>query len=258
MSGRQINPERCVNEPDAQAERVMPPAVGHTPVQYCYEIRHAGVMPDLQGLWDGPVWQAAPTLNVDQFHPRSSAHRPRTRAKLLYNQQVLRVLFDVQDRFVRCTHKGYQQPVCRDGCVEFFVAPQPGQGYLNFEINCGGAMLVYHIVDPARASGGGFMAYTVLPEKLLKQVAIYHSLPQHVEPEIAGPTNWRVELAISWCFFEATSRLVRPTAGSSWRGNFCKCADHTSHPHWASWSPIGEVLNFHNPAGFGTIHFARE
>jgi hypothetical protein len=42
--------------------------------------------------------------------------------------------------------------------------------------------------------------------------------------------------------------------GQSWRGNFFKCAEEISHPHWASWSPVDE-LNFHLPRCFGTIHF---
>jgi len=37
------------------------------------------------------------------------------------------------------------------------------------------------------------------------------------------------------------------------RGNFFKCGDETSHPHWASWSPISEELNFHRPETFGSI-----
>ena len=44
--------------------------------------------------------------------------------------------------------------------------------------------------------------------------------------------------------------------GQTWRGNFYKCGDHTSHPHWASWSPIGEQLDFHQPEFFGELRFA--
>jgi hypothetical protein len=41
-------------------------------------------------------------------------------------------------------------------------------------------------------------------------------------------------------------------AGQTWRGNFYKCGNETSHPHWGAWSPVTE-LNFHLPASFGTI-----
>ena len=38
--------------------------------------------------------------------------------------------------------------------------------------------------------------------------------------------------------------------------NFFKCADDSSHPHWASWAPIGEALNFHQPQYFAPLRFA--
>ena len=43
-------------------------------------------------------------------------------------------------------------------------------------------------------------------------------------------------------------------AGQAWRGNFFKCAEDNSHPHWAAWAPVNE-FNFHQPACFGTIRF---
>ena len=46
---------------------------------------------------------------------------------------------------------------------------------------------------------------------------------------------------------------LEPPAQRRWRGNFYKCADESSHPHWASWRPIGEKLDFHTPEFFGEI-----
>jgi hypothetical protein len=48
-----------------------------------------------------------------------------------------------------------------------------------------------------------------------------------------------------------------PMSSQSWRDNFYKCGDQTSHPHWASWSPVDD-LNFHLPRCFGTICFVCE
>jgi hypothetical protein len=45
---------------------------------------------------------------------------------------------------------------------------------------------------------------------------------------------------------------LAPLAGQVWRGNFYKCGDRTSHPHWAAWSPVDE-LNFHLPRCFGAL-----
>jgi len=56
--------------------------------------------PRLDGDWDGAAWQGAQTLEVAQFRPESSEHRPETQAKLLYDTQGLYVIFRVHDRYV--------------------------------------------------------------------------------------------------------------------------------------------------------------
>ena len=71
--------------------------------------------------WDDPVWQTAAPLKIDNFHPRSSDHRPVVEARLMYDDAELHARFRVEDRYVRCVHVGYQTPVCRDSCVELFV-----------------------------------------------------------------------------------------------------------------------------------------
>ena len=45
--------------------------------------------------------------------------------------------------------------------------------------------------------------------------------------------------------------------GERWRANFFKCAENSKHPHWASWSPIGPILKFHQPNRFGELYFKR-
>jgi hypothetical protein len=63
---------------------------------------------------------------------------------------------------------------------------------------------------------------------------------------------YRIPLAL----FEAYAGALGALPGTSWRANFYKCADRTSHPHWGAWNPIGEVLNFHKPETFGELRFA--
>jgi hypothetical protein len=144
-------------------------------------------------------------------------------------------------------------PTYLDSCVEFFLQPKPDRGYFNFEFNCGGSLLCYYIVDPVRVPGG-FRDFTPLPEADGRQVAIYHSMPPRVEPEIAEPTEWRLEFSIPFSVLEKWVGPVGRVGGQEWRANLYKCGDETSHPHWASWAPVDE-LNFHLPRCFGTIQF---
>lgn len=204
--------------------------------------------------FDSPMWRDVPALAINQFHPRSSDHRPRTLARIAYDPQSLCVRFDVEDRYVRSVATGYQQPVCRDSCVEFFVQPKPDRGYFNLETNCGGTLLLYYIEDPTRTPTG-FAKFTPVPLELASQITILHSLPCHVDPEITTPTSWSLAYRLPLSILEHYVGRLGPLPGQSWRGNLYKCGDHTSHPHWASWSPVGDQLNFHQPARFGDLCF---
>jgi hypothetical protein len=143
--------------------------------------------------------------------------------------------------------------VYEDSCVEIFLQPRPGRGYLNFEMNCGGALLSTHITDHRRVPGG-FAAFTRLTEADAALVAIRSSLPPLVEPEVETPVDWQLSFAIPVALLERSIGPIGPLSGQSWRANLFKCGDKTSHPHWASWSPV-DALNFHLPHCFGELRF---
>ena len=187
------------------------------------------------------------------FRPESSAHRPVVQAKLLYSLEGIYGLYRVQDRFVRCVHRRYQDPVYKDSCVEFFIQPIDDKGYFNFEFSCGGALRASYIEDPTR-TGRGFRAYTRLTKQDSRQVIIYHSLPSLVDPERQDAVTWYLEFYIPHELLEKYTGSVDTTPGSIWRANLFKCADQTSHPHWAAWSPV-DALNFHLPHCFGKLRF---
>ena len=94
-----------------------------------YLIHRAGRTPALDAGFDSGEWSGCRTLNVDVFRPEGSGHRPETRFRLQYDREGLYGLFSVRDRFVRCVARKFQDPVCRDSCVEFFVRPAHGRGY---------------------------------------------------------------------------------------------------------------------------------
>lgn len=218
-----------------------------------YPIYPAFRRPELKGLWRGPAWQKVPFLEIAHFRPESSDHRPAARAKLLYSMEGLYGLFRVQDRYIRCVHRRFQDPVYKDSCVEFFVQPLADKGYFNFEFNCGGTLLTSYIEDPARTKSG-FKTFRRLTKQEGRQVLIYHSLPRVIEPEWEEETTWYLEFYIPLTLLEKYTGPVDISPGVVWRANFFKCADQTSHPHWAAWSAVDD-LNFHLPQCFGDIEF---
>jgi hypothetical protein len=201
-----------------------------------------------------PAWARATVATVDSFHHLSTAHRPRTEARLLHDRHNLYLQFDVSDRYVRSLETDYQGNVCHDSCVEFFVEPVPGKGYFNFELNCGGAMMLMYIEDPTWIAGKPKRFCSVWPEHA-RHVRIHTSMPKVTDPEIQEPVKWRLSASIPLHVFEPYVGRVAPLNGQPWRGNFYKCGDKTSHPHWASWAPINGYLNFHQPQYFGALHF---
>ena len=220
-----------------------------------YRIERAAAPPPLDGgLLDG-AWAAAPGVALASFHAKSGPHRPTVFAKALYDDTGLYVQYQVRDRFIRAVRTGFQEPVCRDACVEFFVQPRGAGPYFNFEMSLAGGLLVYWVIDPVRAPDGFKERVIVRPEDG-RQLTLVTSKPGKTDPEIEGPLDWWAGLAAPWTFFAAyAENWTPPKAGDRWRANFYKCADECSRPHWASWMPVGDPLNFHRPEVFGTLCF---
>lgn len=220
-----------------------------------YVVRPAPALAPPDADWSRSCWSAAETLRVDRYPWLDSGHHPPTSARLLYDDRVLAVIFRVEDRYVRAVACHFQDSVCQDSCVEFFVAPCPGSdAYFNFEVNCGGTMLVRRCASTAEKAAGR-STYDMTPEDGAT-IAMAHSLPQTVDPEIAAPTIWTVEYHLPLALFQQYFGAPPPRQGTVWRANFYKCGDATSHPHWGSWAPVGGPRpNFHRPAFFQPIEF---
>ena len=256
--------------------------MGTKHMESTYVVKRAGERPALDGNWDAPAWRSANTLRVERFMtaPGVSDHRPETQAKVLFADDGLFVFFNVRDRYVVCRHTEFQSRVYQDSCAEFFVQPKPDKGYFNFEMNCGGALLVTYIEDATRTPEG-FKKFTQLPPEMDALVKRFHSFtpaPRHpplvprpssaaprpstldtlaLSPEVAGPLEWRLEYFIPFSFFERYVGPLGNISGQTWRANFFKCADASSHPHWATWSPLDSDFagGFHRPDKFGVLRF---
>jgi hypothetical protein len=220
-----------------------------------YQIRRTRATPELRGDWDGPAWKHADVAVIDKFLPESSDHHPRTEAKVLYDDAGLYVHFRLFDRYVLCKRTYNHELTSKDSCVEVYFEPFPGEkGYLNFEMSCGGALLLFYITDPIRAPRTIFKERIIVSDPLIATMRIAHSLPEQIEKEITEPVNWWVEYFIPYSLFEHYVGPLGPPEKRKWRGNFFKCADESSHPHWASWSQVHE-FNFHVPKYFGSLKF---
>jgi hypothetical protein len=247
----------CALAPGALAAESPPTTTAEKP---SYVVKRARVKPALVGRWEHPTWRGANELRIDHFLPHSteklpaSDHRPDARARVLYDADGLYLHFRVKDKYVRSVATEYRGRVWEDAAVEFFVQPKPERGYFNFEINCGGTMLLSYHENPDW-SGAALRKPGAVPWELASQVSIYHSMPEVVEPEIPGPVSWQIEYFVPFSLLEAYVGPLGTVGGQKWRANFYKIAETNSHPHFASWSPILEGVSFHQPLFFGVLRF---
>jgi hypothetical protein len=227
-------------------------------------VRRAPDAHSAPGDLSSPLWSGAAQLPVSRFHPRSSEHRPVTTLRLMYQDgaggtggdSCLRGLFTVSDRYVRSVHTEYDSDTYKDSCVELFVKPDDSAGYFAIEFNCGGAFSLRYIEDPTRTPNR-FARWCTVDSSLASTIQVARSMPAVVDPEITAPVEWWVEFTWPIAVMTPYSGTAGPLAGRCWRANAFKCGDETSHPHWATWAPIGEVLNFHQPQYFGALEFDR-
>jgi hypothetical protein len=225
-----------------------------------YIVRRADILPKASAAFDAPAWSRAATLTIARFHPRGtgspgSSHTPLTQARLLHDGQTLGLIFRVEDRYVLARQTAYQAPTHKDSCVEFFARPRPDRGYFNLEFNAVGTLLLWYVEKPRKADGS-FEAYTQVPADVASTIAVHASLAQPIREEDPGPLVWTVAASVPLALFESFTGPLGPLSGQTWRANFYKCADESSHPHWDTWADIGERLDFHQPDRFGKIVFA--
>ena len=218
-----------------------------------YVINRASRTPELDAPWEDPVWQEAGEGVISNYFEQST-FRPDARFRVLYDDKALYVMFRVDDEYILSRKTADQQAVYQDSCVEFFVKPASGRGYCNFEFNCGGTMLAFHIPDHRRVPGGFVDFHRLSPEQC-QMVNRYTTLPRINDPERVGKRVWCLAFSIPFEIFAGEFGQAIPKAGDVWSGNFYKCGGELSHPHWGTWSPI-PVLNFHTPEAFSALRFA--
>jgi hypothetical protein len=218
-----------------------------------YEVRRALAPLAVTEGWAAEARAGAELSRVEHFREESSAHRPSTQFKLQWDADALHGIFRVEDRHVLAVQTEFNSQVCTDSCVEFFVQPEGGRGYCNFEFNCCGVLLASHIEDETRGKGG-FGRWRRWTEAEGRQVEIVASLAGPIPEERVGDCVWTLAFRIPLAPLLACTGAPAPRPGAVWRANLYKCGDKTSHPHWGAWSPV-DALNFHLPRCFGFLRF---
>ena len=196
-------------------------------------------------------WKTIPVGMLRHSMGNSLRPLPRVEFRIAYDADALYLCYTVMEYAVRAVARHHGDMVCGDSCVEFFFSPSEdlSEGYFNLEINCGGtALLHYRSADDTRIHKTTAWEF--------QEAEISTSLPRIVEPERPGPLAWTLNARIPYHVLQRIHYFPKPCPGTIWRGNFFKCGDLTSRPHWLTWAKVSRAEPaFHVPKDFGKLIF---
>ena len=197
--------------------------------------------------------QVSTLLDAQPFHPIAEQPWPHypNRAQagfaIAHSGDALYLKFRVAEPYVLATCRQANEPVYRDSCVEFFLAPDlDRQTYYNLEFNCTGTCLMGY--GPRHLAQREYLP-AALSDKIRRRASL-----QAGPAATPGLISWELTLAIPlevFCYHSLPS--LQGLQGSA---NFYKCGDDLPEPHFLSWNPIvAQDPNFHLPEFFGDICF---
>lgn len=175
--------------------------------------------------------------------PEQYPYMPLTAFSIAHSKTAIYIDFFVRCNYLRAVNTENNSNVYQDSCVEFFVQPDPADPhYYNFEFNCIGTIHAARRLDRHSCE--------LLSDDDLSRVKRVASCGTRPFEEVQGMFTWNLMVVIPL-------DLIGVTYGDKpveMRGNFYKCADMTTVPHFLSWSPISTPTpDFHRPEFFGTI-----
>ncbi len=173
---------------------------------------------------------------------------PMVNVRIAHSPSHIILKFDVAECEFRIAETEQPASVWEDSCVEFFVEPEKGGGYYNFEFNAAG---VLHLAYGAGRHGRE-MAPDGIRQSVVREVSMF-ATPNKDNPYVY---NWTLIARIPYATF--FRHHFEPRSGQVIRGNFYKCGDKLRHPCYLYWSPIDTPSpDFHQPSYFDNLEFAQ-
>ncbi len=172
---------------------------------------------------------------------------PDVKFRVAHTGDFILVNYRVTEASVRAVAPADQGRVWEDSCCEFFVCAEDENDYYNFECNCAGTLLVNFGIKGDRHHA---------PESVLTNVKRWSSLGREPFDERIGECSWELSLIIP--VTSLFNHDIKDLSGMTLRGNFYKCGDLLTTPHFLSWSPIDLPQPcFHCPEFFGKLVFEK-
>jgi len=171
------------------------------------------------------------------------SYTPEVSFKMAYNDNFLFLKYKVKENYVMAKVTQDNGPVWTDSCVEFFITPDDN-GYYNFEFNAIGTCLLEYGKSRFERRRPG--------DNIIRKIIRIPSMGFHPFAEKEGNFEWELFVAIPVDTFFC--HAIKNFCVMELRGNFHKCGDKLSHPHFLTWNKIETVTpDYHRPEFFGNI-----
>ena len=190
-----------------------------------------------------PNWELVPAADIDCFlWETGDVFRPKSAFQLCFwEKKGVCARFWSDEANPRAVCENRDEPVYEDSCLELFFSPDLRAGYLNLEMNPRGVFLAEF--GKARENRVSVSALTALSP---------------IVTPLQTETGWGVECFVPCELLEALFGMPFAAQPGVFRGNFYKCGDKTSVPHYAAFSPVGTLPpGFHDPEHFAVIEIRR-
>lgn len=197
---------------------------------------------DITGAGTDAAWQATEWITLSRIKGTSSYE---TRAKLLYSETGIYVLFHCEDKKITATLTEDFTSLWREDVVEIFFWPDESMPvYLEYELSPLNFELAILITN-VDGKTSGWMPWNYRGRKKTRKAT-------SVVGDPTNPTAWIGEFFIPYALMPQV-RNVPPQKGTRWRANFYRIDyDDTESSYW-SWQPVNN--NFHEFMKYGTFVF---
>jgi hypothetical protein len=185
------------------------------------------------------------THSINELNWKEFPYKPDVQFRIAHTRNQVWLKFYVKEKYILARETQTNGQVYKDSCVEFFISANDGQ-YYNFEFNgIGTTHLAY---------GSGRNNRKFVPPEMVEKIEIESSLGNKPFGEKSGNFEWEMMIRIPVSCFAFSH--FNTFSGLKARGNFYKCGDETSQPHYITWNPIKtDQPDYHRPEFFGRLDF---
>ncbi|MDN3663866.1 carbohydrate-binding family 9-like protein [Algibacter miyuki] len=183
--------------------------------------------------------------HIDQYSWEKPDEFRHVRFKIAHDGKNIYLHYDVIELEMAAKYLNHNDPVCKDSCVEFFISFKDDPNYYNFEFNHLGTILLG--IGPDRHQR------QLIDSKIIDLIKVKTKI-KRINQHGLTTFNWQLFIKIPIKTFSFNT--IESFENLKARGNFYKCGDELSTPHYISWNPIeSEKPDFHLKSYFGDIDF---